>query len=98
MLPQGPTSALATDVPAKAQYSLCGQKLTMPTELIAQNGATIDQSTPIAINGCAKKKSLTRTQKLTAALKACHKKKGAKRAACERAARKRYGPAKHRKK
>jgi hypothetical protein len=42
MLPQGPTSALATDVPVKAQYSLCGQKLTMPTELIAQNGATID--------------------------------------------------------
>jgi hypothetical protein len=93
MLPQGSTSALATDVPAKAQYSLCGQKLTMPTELIAQNGATIDQSTPIAINGCAKKKSLTRAQKLAAALKACHKKQNkAKRAACERTARKKYGP------
>jgi hypothetical protein len=64
----------------------------MPTELIAQNGATIDQSTPIAINGCAKKKSLTRAQKLAAALKACHKKHNhAKRAACERQARRKYG-------
>jgi hypothetical protein len=98
-LPQGPTSALATDVPAKAQYSLCGQKLVMPTELVAQNGAVIDQATPIAINGCAKKKSLTRAQKLAAALKACHKKHNhAKRTTCERAARKKYGqPKKSRK-
>jgi uncharacterized repeat protein (TIGR01451 family) len=99
VLPQGPTSALATDVPAKAQYSLCGQKLTMPTELIAQNGATIDQSTPIAINGCAKKKSLTRAQKLVAALKVCHKKHNkAKRASCERQAHRKYGVVKKRKK
>jgi hypothetical protein len=97
-LPQGPNSALATNVPAKAQYSLCGQKLMMPTELIAQNGAVIDQATPIGINGCAKKKSLTRAQKLAVALKSCHKKKGAKRAACERTARKRYGPVKAKKK
>jgi hypothetical protein len=94
-LPQGPYSALATDVPPSARYSLCGQKLTMPTELVAQNGAVIDQSTPIGIIGCAKKKYLTRAQKLSAALRACHKKYGkAKRAACERQARKRYGPVK----
>jgi hypothetical protein len=92
-LPQGPNSALATNVAAKAQYSLCGQKLTMPTELIAQNGAVIHQSTPIGIGGCAKKKSLTRAQKLAVALKACHKKHNhAKRVACEHAARKHYGP------
>jgi hypothetical protein len=97
MLPQGPNSALATDVPAKAQYSLCGQKLIMPTELIAQNGAVINQSTPIVINGCAKKKSLTRAQKLVAALKVCHKKHSkAKRATCERAAHKKYGAVKSR--
>jgi hypothetical protein len=91
-LPQGPNSALATNVPAKAGYSLCGQKLTMPTELVAQNGATIDQSTPIAIAGCAKTKALTRSQKLARALKACHRKpKGHKRVACERTARKRFG-------
>jgi hypothetical protein len=93
-LPQGPNSALATNVPASAQYSLCGQKLTMPTELVAQNGAVIDQSTPVGISGCAKKKSLTRAQKLAAALKVCHKQHGHKRAVCERRARKRYGPVK----
>jgi len=94
-LPQGPNSALATNVPAKAGYSLCGQKLTMPTELVAQNGATIDQSTPIAIAGCAKTKALTRAQKLARALKACHRKpKGHKRVACEKAARKRFGTVK----
>jgi hypothetical protein len=99
MLPQGPTSALATNVPAKAQYSLCGQKLVMPTELIAQNGAVINQATPIAINGCAKKKSLTRAQKLVAALRACHKKHNhAKRVSCERQAHRKYGTVKKRKK
>jgi hypothetical protein len=37
-------------------------------------------------------RSLTRAQKLTAALRACHKKRGKrKRAVCEREARKRYG-------
>ncbi len=36
-------------------------------------------------------KALTRSQKLKAALKACHKKpKGAKRSGCEKAARKKY--------
>jgi hypothetical protein len=93
-LPQGPNSALATNVPAGAQYSLCGQKLTMPTELVAQNGAVIDQSTPVGITGCAKKKTLTRAQKLAAALRACHKRHGHKRTVCERQARKRYGPVK----
>jgi hypothetical protein len=95
VLPQGPISALATNVPAKAQYSLCGQKLTMPTELIAQNGAVIDQATPIAITGCAKTRTLTRAQKLTLALKACHKKHNhTKRTTCEHTARKKYGPPK----
>jgi hypothetical protein len=94
-LPQGPNSALATNVPAKAQYSLCGQKLTMPTELVAQNGAVIVQATPIGIASCAKTKALTRAQKLARALRACHRKpKGRKRVACERTARKRFGPVK----
>jgi hypothetical protein len=98
-LPQGPNSALATDVPAKAQYSLCGQRLTMPTELIAQNGAVIDQATPVGVTGCAKTKALTRSQKLARALKVCHKKpKGHKRVVCERAARKRFGVVKAKKK
>ena len=99
MLPQGPNSALATNVPAKAQYSLCGQKLTMPTELTAQNGAVIDQATPIGISGCAKKRAVTRSQKLAAALRACHKRaKASRRTACEKAAKRKFGSVKKKRK
>ncbi len=87
-LPEGKYSALA------ANGNLCTSKLAMPIEFVAQNGAEIHQSTKIGVTGCAKKKALTRAQKLAAALKACHKKKGAKRASCVRLARKRYGPLK----
>jgi hypothetical protein len=47
-LPEGPYSALTTD------GNLCKQKLVMPTEFIAQNGAEIKQSTKIAVTGCPK--------------------------------------------
>jgi hypothetical protein len=66
--------------------------LVMPTEMIAQNGLAIYQNTPIAVTGCAKPAS--RPAKLAAALKACHKKHGGKRASCERSARKRFGTVK----
>ncbi len=49
-LPQGKYSALA------ANGNLCASKLKMPTAFIAQDGAEIHQSTPIAITGCAKHK------------------------------------------
>ena len=52
VLPAGPHSALTSNVPASANFSLCGQKLSMPTTIIAQSGARIDTSTPIAISGC----------------------------------------------
>ncbi|HEY2283801.1 MAG TPA: hypothetical protein VGH60_09670 [Solirubrobacteraceae bacterium] len=95
VLPQGPGHVLATNLPVSANNSLCGQTLRMPTEIIGQNGVVIHQSTTITATGCPKTKSLTRAQKLTKALKACHKQpKGHKRKACERQARKRYGPAK----
>ena len=69
----------------------------MPTEFVAQNGMAIHQNTPVTVTGCPKAKALTRAQKLALALKACHKKhKGAKRKACERQARHRYGPVKKR--
>jgi hypothetical protein len=48
-LPQGPDSALA------ANGNLCASTLKMPTSFIAQNGAEIHQSTPIAVTGCARK-------------------------------------------
>ncbi len=86
VLPQGPFSALA------ANGNLCTSKLAIPTAFVAQNGAEIHESTPIGVTGCVKAKKLTRAQRLKAALKACHKKKKSKRAGCERAARKKYGP------
>jgi hypothetical protein len=90
-LPQGKFSALASNLPNKANGSFCGQKLVMPSEFIAQNGAVIHQSTPVAATGCAKTKALTRKQKLAKALKACKKKAKGKRAACVREARRRFG-------
>ncbi len=49
-LPQGPNSALA------ATANLCTVGLKMPTAFTAQNGAVIDQNTPINVTGCAKAK------------------------------------------
>ncbi len=46
-LPEGAYSALA------ANGNLCKSKLAMPTEFVAQNGAVIHESTPIAVTGCA---------------------------------------------
>jgi hypothetical protein len=37
-LPEGPHSGLAANLPAKAKGSFCGQSLTMPTTIVAQNG------------------------------------------------------------
>ena len=90
-LPEGKYSALA------ANGNLCTQKLVMPNEFIAQNGAAIHQNTTISVAGCAKAKTAAqlRAAKLAAALKACHKKKGSKRSSCEKLAHKRYNPIKH---
>ena len=93
-LPQGKYSALAVNVASTAHDSLCGQKLTLPNEFVAQDGAVIKKSTAISVTGCAKLKTLTRAQKLAKALKACHKKAKSKRARCEAAARKQFGQAK----
>jgi hypothetical protein len=89
-LPQGPFSALAANLPKNANYSFCGQKMVMPTELIAQNGAAIHQNTAIVPTGCKAKAPLTKAQKLAAALKACKKKSKGKRAACAKAARRQF--------
>jgi hypothetical protein len=66
-LPEGPHSALTTD------GSLCAQKLTMPTEFLAQNGAQLRQTTKIAVTGCPKVKKAAKHTKRKAKHK--HKKR-----------------------
>jgi hypothetical protein len=91
-LPQGPYSVLATNLPERAHYNFCGQALAMPTAITAQNGAVLKQVTNVTATGCPKpKKALTRAQKLSKALKACHKKHGKARISCEKRARHAYG-------
>ena len=108
VLPQGPHSALQAELPDSAKGSLCGQSLTIPTATAGHNGVVLTQSTKVAIEGCGatiavqdakvkKQQKLTRAQQLAAALKACRRrdsgrKKRHRRQACERQARKRYGP------
>jgi hypothetical protein len=94
-LPTGKYSALT------ALGNVCAEKLSMPTEFVGQNGMEIHQSTPIGVTGCKKTKALTRAQKLKAALAVCRKQdkhnKG-KRETCEKAARRKYGAVKAKKK
>ncbi len=94
-LPAGPHSALTAFVPPAKKYSLCGTTLLMPTEIVAQDGAVIKQTTNIGLSkGCkGGATKLTRARLLRKAFAACHKKKGRhKRVACERSARQKYGP------
>jgi hypothetical protein len=52
-LPTGRFSALT------ALGNVCKEKLTMPTEFVAQNGAEIHQSTPVTVEGCSSSLSFT---------------------------------------
>jgi hypothetical protein len=98
VLPAGPHGVLTPNVPESKRFSLCGETLVMPTTMIAQNGARIDQETRVQVTGCgevrsAKVSKLTLKQQLTRALRFCkHKHRHAtrKRAACERQAHARY--------
>jgi hypothetical protein len=97
-LPEGPHSALTTNLPARDRYSLCARALTIPTQLTGQNGTFVTENVRVTVEGCAavkasKTKKLTRTRKLAKVLKACreqHPRSRAKRAACEHNARIRY--------
>ena len=57
-LPAGPYSALTAN-----GANLCGKKLTMPTEFVAQNGDVIHQNTKVATTGCPKPKKTAHKQK-----------------------------------
>jgi hypothetical protein len=89
-LPTGPFSVLGAYVAGSNHYKLCGQSLTLPTTITAQNGAVITQTTKLGVTGCPP----TRAQKLAAALKVCHKQAKGKRVGCEKQARRKYGPLK----
>ena len=97
VLPAGPHSILAVNTEEAPNYNLCTHKITIPTTITAQDGAVIEQTTKVAVTGCAAVKSYkaTRAQLLAKALKACKQKykknnQRRKRAACEKAARKKY--------
>jgi hypothetical protein len=64
-LPTGRYSVLSTDLPASAKYDICGQALNMPTEIIAQNGAVLKQTTKIGVTGCPKVKKAKHNKKAT---------------------------------
>jgi len=49
-------SLLAANLPAKARWSLCGQRLTMPTAITGQNGAVLKRTVNIYVSGCPLKK------------------------------------------
>jgi hypothetical protein len=92
VLPQGPHSALTANLPEDKKYNLCGQNITIPTVITGQSGATIEQTTHVAIEGCAQvkaakaKKKLTLAQQLQHALAKCrsrYKHVKGKRAHCE---------------
>ena len=63
VLPEGPHSVLATNLPAKAKHNLCGQTLNMPTVITGQNGAVVRQTTKIAITGCPTHKTKGKSKK-----------------------------------
>jgi hypothetical protein len=50
-LPAGEYAEFGTNL-GLGKYDFCGQKLTVPTELKAQNGLEIRQETPVTITGC----------------------------------------------
>jgi hypothetical protein len=58
-LPSGPDSEFAANLPTKAKYSFCGQKLVMPTHFVAENGLETSKNTTIATTGCTKTKKTT---------------------------------------
>jgi hypothetical protein len=94
-LKEGTHSIFATDLPASANNSMCGQSLSIPTIITGQNGKQIKQTTKVAVTGCKASKPLTRAQKLAQALKRCKQKKNRKqRVGCEVTVRKRYSPPK----
>ena len=54
-LPQGSHSVLAANLPARAHFSMCGQKMRMPTAITGQNGAIVKKNVAISVAGCRRR-------------------------------------------
>ena len=60
ILPAGPHSAFTTNVPENEFYNLCHQpRITLPTQITAQNNAQINQTTTVQLQGCPTKIKIT---------------------------------------
>ncbi len=51
-LRRGPHSLLAANLRAGAHGSLCGARMSMPSELTGQNGAVLRQTIEVGVSGC----------------------------------------------
>ncbi len=63
-VPMGKYSEFSVNLP-HGKLNFCGQKLTMPTLLKAQNGLQIHQNTPVIITGCKPTHHKTKRRKHT---------------------------------
>jgi hypothetical protein len=72
-LPSGEYSEFGANLPAKAHFDFCGQKLTMPTFFKASNGLEIKQASPVTITGCTKPAKHKKARKKAKDHKATHK-------------------------
>jgi hypothetical protein len=90
-LPEGPHSALTSNVAQSKRFSLCGTKLVMPTTITGQNGVVIQQDTKIPVGGCKASRPVSKLQKALNSCRAKFKHGKKKRSACEKQARKKYG-------
>ena len=61
ILPVGPHSVLGAYVPGSNHYNFCGQSLTLPTTITAQNGAVVTQTTKLGVTGCPPSVAITKT-------------------------------------
>ena len=61
VLPVGPHSVLGAYVPGSNHYNFCGQRLTLPTTITAQNGAVVTQTTKLGVTGCPPSVAITKT-------------------------------------
>ncbi len=97
-LPEGPHSALTSNVAQSKRFSLCGTKMVMPTTITGQNGVVIQQDTKIPVSGCKAARPVSKLQKALNSCRAKFKHSKKKRSACEKQARKKYGAKKKSKK